>query len=239
MATLRSLLVLFPITLSLASCSGGRLQSDLKQLERNVQDIRGFQAEQTNKIAALEVQVRELNGRLEELEYKQNRRIGTDLDTLRQDLSSIKSRIPPPSIVPAEILETDELRATSMPSEIASVLQPSLTNIREGKFDEAQNRLSEGLILSKATEWEADVLFWLGVANEGRNDSREALRSYVSVNGQFPKHRKAAPALLRQAAIFVKIGDSKTAKVTLKKLMADFPKSAEAAQARERLKDLG
>jgi TolA-binding protein len=44
--------------------------------------------------------------------------------------------------------------------------------------------------------------------------------------------------LARQADVLLKLGDRGLAKDSLKKLMKDYPKTAEAAEAREKLKGI-
>jgi TolA-binding protein len=89
------------------------------------------------------------------------------------------------------------------------------------------------------TEWAPMVLFWKGVAMEGKNNPRGALEFYLAITTQHSKSERAAAALLRQGSVLIRIGDKKTARLVFNKLVADFPKSAEAARARDRLKDLG
>ena len=69
-------------------------------------------------------------------------------------------------------------------------------------------------------------------------DNGKALAAYHEVVTKYPKHQRAALALYRQALVFIRLKDSKTAGLTLRKLIAEFPGSSEAAQAKEKLKDL-
>jgi TolA-binding protein len=223
---------------ALSACANQALEGDLRRVQTNLNDLRGFQAEQTTKIASLETEVRQLSGRLEELEFAQNKRLGSDLTDLKRDLTDLKRRVPPPPIVPAAVLENDERSASRMPPEISPIFSEAFQNLREGRFSDAESHLREALELSRGTEWAADSLFWLGVAQEGGNNNKDALQSYYAVAKEFPKGKKAALALLRQASVLVRLGDSKTARLTLNKLISDFPRTEEAARAKERLKDL-
>lgn len=54
-------------------------------------DMRAFQAEQTESINSIDSQVKLISGRLEELEFSQNKRLGSDLSAIRDDLSSLKN----------------------------------------------------------------------------------------------------------------------------------------------------
>ncbi len=226
------------VLLSVTSCAPADLGDDMRRVQSSLSDVRAFQAEQTTRISSIETELRQLSGRLEELEFSQKKNIGGDLSTLKQDLTDLKKRVPPPPVVPLAALEKDEGAISRMPEEVSSYLSPALQNIREGKFGEAQNLLKDALEISRGTEWAADVLFWTGVSYEGTDDHKDALQAYHGVVTDFPKHKKAALSLLREASVFVKLGDKKMAKVTLNKLIADFPKSEEAQAAKVRLKDL-
>src|ERR1700751_5063499 len=104
---LASSLFLCTGVISLTSCVNTALENDIRRVQSNVTDLRSFQAEQTTKISSLETELRQISGRLEELELARNRKLGTDLSNLPQDLSDLKPRVPPPPIVPAAMLEND------------------------------------------------------------------------------------------------------------------------------------
>jgi TolA-binding protein len=228
----------FAIMSVLTGCSQTQLENDIKRVQASVNDLRSFQAEQTSKLSTLESEVRSLSGRLEELEYAQNKRLGGDLTDLKRDLTELKKRIPPPVIVPAILLENDEANLEALPAELSTLVAESFAALREGKFDVAEERLMNATSIARGSEWNGDVLFWLGVARDGLDKNREALQAYHQLIAEFSRHRKSAPALLRQSSVFVKLGDTKVARLTLNKLIAEFPKSEEAKRAKERLKDL-
>ena len=228
-----------PLVISgLCSCvPSGRMTSDITRVQRDVSDLRSFQAEQTTQISSLQAQVRTLNGRLEELEFSQNKKIGSDLTTLRDDVSRLRRRVPPPPIVPLAALEEDESLAGSLPGEVASVFNDALGKIREGQFRDALALLQQVQDMSANNESYANILFWIGVANEGLGDNRSALKAFYAISSNYPRHPRAALTLLREASVFTRLGDSSSARLTYQKLISEFPKSPEAATARERLKE--
>ncbi len=225
-------LILFT-SLLLTSCVNNR---QLDKLQTSLDDLRGLQAEQTTEIANLREESRELRGRLEELEHTQDQRLGKDLTSLRDDLSTLKRRVPPPPIVPVAALDADEARIPSLPSDMSQPFSEGLLKIREGDFPGAVPILQAALDSSYGPETAGYVLFWLGVANDGLKDNKAALQAYNELVSKYPKHPRAASGLLRQSAVFARLGDKSLATLTLKKLVADFPKSAEAVEAKEKLK---
>lgn len=228
-----------PLVVALATgCSTQDLKQDIRKLERSLSDLRSYQNEQTDTINSLDSQVKQLSGRLEELEFSQNKRIGTDLSALRDDLSSLKRRVPPPSIVPASDLEVDEVWGNSLPGETARLFADALQRLREGKFDDAIPMLQNVVEQLEGTDKAGGALYWQGVAYDGAMDDRGALRSYAEVVSRYPKSTRAPSSLLRQADVLLRLGDKKAAKLTLDKLTADYPRSPEFAKAKERIREL-
>jgi TolA-binding protein len=198
--------------------------------------VRSYQAAQTETINSLDSQVRQLSGRVEELEFSQNKRLGSDLSALKEDLSSLRRRVPPPAVVPADALEADEAWARGLPGDSSQLVVDALASLRDGKYSDAITFLrnaEEGLAGSDKV---GVVLFWQGVAFDGMGEDKEALRSYFQVASRTPKSPRAPLSLLRQAAVFSRLGDKKAAKDSLKKLVDDYPRSAEAVEARTKLK---
>lgn len=220
-----------------ADNSATRIQLD--RLTANINDVRNLQATQTTQIATLEGQLRQMLGRLEELEHAQNNNLTGELSALKSDLSNLQRRVPPPPIVPAQALDEDEAAVVSLPPDIAPLMNEAYANIRLGKFQEAILRLREANNISYGKDALATIQFWLGVALDGVGENRDALAAYHEVVTRYPKHPRVPLALLRQGSVLVRLGDPKTAGLTFKKLIADFPKSTEAQRAKERLKDLG
>jgi len=232
---MRRLLLVCVLSLS-TGCSVYDLGKKVSRLERSVADLRAVQAEQTESINSLDSQIKLLSGRLEELEFAQSRRLGTDLSALKEDLSQLRKRIPPPSGVPTAELEADELWAKDLSEETGRIFLDALAFLREGKFADALPLLENAVEQTQSNGKSGAVLFWQGVAYDGLLDNKGALRSYAEVVGRYPKSHRAPASLLRQADVFVRLGDKKTAQLTLKKLVDDYPKAPEAVEAKDKIK---
>jgi len=219
-------------------CTDTVTLSRIQRLEQSVADLRGFQAEQTTQIAELQSTIRSTSGKVEELDYNQTQRLGGALSDLKRDLSVIRRKLPPPAIVPQAALESDENLSAQIATDIGSKLSEGLLRIREGKFAESLLVLQDGADLAVGSDQQAYFVFWKGLANEGLGDNKQAIASYNELATNFPKHSRNPLALLRQASIFIRIGDARIGKLTLQKLISDFPKSIEATQAKLKLKDM-
>lgn len=220
---------------------GSQVRPEVDKIRRAVDDLRSTQADQGARLDSIQSEMRELAGRLEELEHSTDTKIGGDLSAIKRDVGNLSKRVPPPAIVPASALEMDEGITDDMPAEIGTPFAEALQKLREGNFDQALPLLQEAFDRAYASDsqFSPQVLFWSGVAHDGVGDHKNALKAYHEFLTRFGKNPRAPLALLRQASVFVRLGDTKIAKVTLKKLIADFPKSSEAFQAKDKLKSLG
>lgn len=215
-----------------SGCAGARLD----RVEKLVDDVRTAQNEQSAQLESVTTEVAELRARLEELEFSQKKRIGTEVDSIKDQLSSLKRRVPPPASVPAEKLDDDEQLALAISGDIGERMGRGLQFVREGNFAEAVPELQSALDGSVGKQHSANILFWLGVSYDGLADNRNALLAYGQIVSMYPKHPIVPSAMLRQARLFEKAGDNKAASIVLKKLVADYPKSSEAIEAKDRLK---
>jgi TolA-binding protein len=219
----------------LTSCTA-QLREDVDRLDASLSDLRSSFAETQTQLSMLQGEIRSLKGKTEEIEYSQNQKIGTEVDSLRSALSSLKRRVPPPSIVPSGALDDDENIISSFPPELASRFSSSLQMIREGNFADAIPALQSVLDASSGQSNAAYLLFWLGVCYDGLQDNRNALLAYNQVTSVYTGHPRVPLSLLRQASVFGRLGDSNAQSLTLKKLINEFPKTQEAQFAKQKLR---
>ncbi|MBS1127144.1 MAG: ybgF, partial [Nitrospirae bacterium] len=62
--------------------------------------------------------------------------------------------------------------------------------------------------------------------------------AYESLLKKYPDSKKTGSALLKQAFSFIEIGDAKTGKIILNKLIEKYPDSKDAELARKKLSAL-
>lgn len=222
-----------------SGCSAYDVGGKVAKLERSLSDLRAMQAEQTESINSLDSQIKLMAGRIEELEFSQGRKLGSDLSALKDDVSALRKRIPPPAGVPIAELEADEAWAEKLADETKRIFLDGLALVREGKYADAAPLFENAAAQVRSEAGPVGpILFWLGVAYDGLSDNKGALRSYAESVGQYPKSHRAPTSLMRQSDVFVRLGDTKTAQLSLKKLIDDYPKAPEALEAKDRLRQL-
>ena len=209
---------------ALSGCVPQAFEQRVKRLESSINDIRSLQSEQTAQVADLQRELRQLTGKTEELEYSTNRKYGTDLESLKQDLSTLKRRVPPPANVPVQPIEEDEVLAERGSF---SYLADALLKLRAGNYTDALPQLQQAQA-TMAADYQPNLLFWMGVTYDGLGEPKNSLTTYNELVQKYPQSRRAPLALIRQAAVFEKFGDGKASQATIQKLIADYPDSPEA-----------
>ena len=223
--------------LSACGPSTSKLQLDIEQLQTEISALRGLQAEQTAQAAVVQQDLRQLVGRLDEMEHQQRAQLGTGLRDVQRDLSRLTARVPPPPIVPNEELSTDETLVSKLDPSLGERFNKGLQHLRLGEFTEALPLLEESAELSYGSENWPTMQFWVGITKEGMGNTRGALEDFHKLVEANPQHPRSRLALLRQASILIRMSDSATAKIILQKIVTDYPGTTESAKAKERLKD--
>jgi tol-pal system protein YbgF len=83
-----------------------------------------------------------------------------------------------------------------------------------------------------------NALYWLGECHYSQDRYDEAVLTVQAVTGQYPKHPKAAAALLKTAYSYERLGDKQNARFYLGVLLEDYPQSDPAPLAEDALNRL-
>lgn len=84
-----------------------------------------------------------------------------------------------------------------------------------------------------------NALYWIGESHYVEKDYPQAILSFKEVTRRYPKHHKAAAALLKIGMSYAMLGEKDNASLYLRALLQDFPKSEPAPAARKKLAELG
>lgn len=225
-----SLVVVMVVVLCGCSASDSRYRQDLARVERSLQDLRALQAEQSAQITAIEGSLHTLQGRYEVASRD------AAVPGVMGGASNLSQALHP--LVPADLLAEDEALAETIPGEAGRLLRNALVKVREGSFAEAIPIVEQAISLSFGTQLLPRLFFWKGVCFDGLGDLKGALASYNDLISGFPENALVPATLLRQASLFVRLRDSQLAKLTLQKLIAEYPSSPAAAEAREKIRKL-
>jgi tol-pal system protein YbgF len=244
----------------------GQIEKQNAQIRKYSQNSETKEKKLRNQSAGLRVQldalreeIQIINGKLEEIEFLigREKKTGEDTDKLRktqvdhlqESTKTLDNRL-------ALIEQYLDLGTTAA---IASGTKPAgerPKSIRDEKltanelyqmakqaFDKAEYDAArdgfEELIKRYPKSKNADnAQFWIGEIYYREKWYKKAIVEYQKVIENYPKGNKIKSALLKQGYAFTNIGDKSNARHILNELIRKYPKSNEAAIARQKLKQI-
>jgi tol-pal system protein YbgF len=119
-----------------------------------------------------------------------------------------------------------------------ALYQKGLETFRNGDMPKAREQFSRFLELYPNHDLTANARYWLGETYFGEKKYDQAILEFQEVIKKFPGKEKVPAAMLKQALAFKELGDVKSARYVLKKLIEDFPLADEVKPAKEKLKEM-
>ncbi len=221
---------------------------------------------QTDRIVELERMITELNQRVEKVEFiylekrdrivaeKQSATIEAPMvaqlaspeENLQQSVTTespyLNTKIAnrTSAIVPLAVMEED--RASLSTLDVNSIesknFEFAFAHLEQNQFANAWRALEELTGVSLNSSWQAKLIFWKAICFEAMHEEKKAVSLYNELQANFHKEERAPLALLRQASLFLRLNEKDLSKLTLQKLVKDYPRSKEALQAQSRLKEM-
>ncbi|BBD07220.1 tol-pal system protein YbgF [Desulfovibrio ferrophilus] len=114
----------------------------------------------------------------------------------------------------------------------------ALKLILAGKTESGRNGMEAFLKSNPKSTLAPNAHYWLGESWYHQKRYAESIVAFKQVHQQYPKHDKAAAALLKIGYAYAALGDRDNARFYLEVLTQDYPKSEPASLARNRLKKL-
>lgn len=262
-ALIRALLLVFVFLFS--SCVATK--RDISAINRQIQiinnqiykldGIRENQADIGAEMESVKAEMQRLSGKLEENRYiMENKR--TDpakwdarLAALEKKMDSLYRQL---DLKP----QTEALEQPAAPGTGTNQTAISGVSERETRPDRPENTLyDETLALYREGRYEEALLgfknfvqrfpqsdladnaqFWIGECYMSMNQYEQAIHAFHEVEIRYPKGNKVPNAMLKQAMAFLKVKDAIAAKIVLKKLIKNYPDSAEGRIAAAKLETL-
>lgn len=204
-------------------------------LEGRLNGMARQQADLQAALDALRVDLQSSNGRMEDLAH-QNQALGEELKVIRNELdlkvSALEEKVaklaaappPPPASVPAPADSPEDLYGKGL-----ELIQ------KQGDYAKGQEVLRQFLNRYPQNQLAVNAQYWIGEAFYGEKQYENAILQFQDVIQNHPDHPKAPAALLKQGLAFHAMGDLKNARIILQKVIDSYPKSEEAAKAKDRL----
>ncbi len=129
--------------------------------------------------------------------------------------------------------------APAVPATGKGLYDQGMTLVRAEKSEEGRKLLGEFLETDPGSALVPNAIYWIGESRFIDKDYAQAILTFKDVTRRFPKHHKAAAALLKLAMCYQQLGEKDNATLYLRALLRDHPKSEPAPAARKMLAELG
>ena len=196
------------------------IQDQLQPLRRSMLDL-------NSQIDALRGELAKLRGANEQLA----RELADTQRKLTDQSQSVEARLKP--LEPQKVsLDGREFQVS--PDE-RNQYEAAIGLVRRGEFADAVAALNAFLKRYPVSGYTDSVRFWLGNAQYGKRDYRDAIatfRAFISGNADHPR---AGEALLALAHCQIELKDNKAARRSLEELIKAYPGTEAAQAAKERL----
>jgi tol-pal system protein YbgF len=111
-------------------------------------------------------------------------------------------------------------------------------DLSRGNYDLAKGGFEEYLRLYADTELADNAQYWLGEVEYVQGNFEAAISEFRQVESKYPQGNKVPAALFKAGLCQLQLKEKREARVTFRDLIQRYPAAPEAAQARDRLKDL-
>jgi tol-pal system protein YbgF len=115
----------------------------------------------------------------------------------------------------------------------------ALRDYNGGNNDLATQEFSDYIKFYPNTDLAGNCYFYMGEIQFKQGNYQQAAQSYDQVLQNFPSGNKAASAELKKGFALIELGKQDDGTTELKHLIQRYPHSAEAVQARDRLRKMG
>ena len=225
-----------------------QLNEEVRQLQKNQADASAVDDQLTTLLTAIEAKLDEYNSRMSQL----SERLDATESALTERMNSMTDQMGETKEEPAATPElpmqespsapegeTPPDEAASVDSEAARMYHQPYTMYVNGDFEGAIAGFQKYLEHYSDSELSDIAQFWIAESFFSLGEYETALKEYDTMINKYPKSDKIADAFLSKADTFLKLDRQIEAISHLKYVINQFPDSATAQKAAEKLKTLG
>jgi len=228
---------------------------DDDEARKAILDLRAKQTQAEQQRSELAASIKQLNDQLQTLQRSmlelnnQNELLRSEIARLRgqdeqmlRDLSEVQRKQKDVAQGVEERMRKFEPQQVSVDGKEFSVepeekrlYDEAMAAMRNAEYDRAAPALASFLKRYPASGYADSARYWLGNAQYGQRQYKDAIATFRAFVNAAPDHLRAPEALLALANCQAELKDNKSAKRTLEELIKQYPKSEAAQAGRERL----
>ncbi len=238
-----------------------RNQQMIKDLDAKVEGLRRPTANLTSEVAALRQELARTRGQVEETSHRMGsmpkpedlaaqmeRQSSESQEELEKRLKRLEGYLglkegqqppaAPPAPAPGKPAPAPAPAAKSAAMGDKELYELGQRLYKQNSFDAARDRFAEVVDKFAKSSLADSAQFWVGECHYAQKKYEEAILAYNQVIKRWPKSQKAPAALLKQAMAFQALGDKRTAKIVLGKLLKEYPQASQVKTAKDMLAKL-
>ncbi|MCC6347415.1 MAG: tol-pal system protein YbgF [Nitrospirales bacterium] len=208
----------------------GRFDESKYFMDKSMKDLLSERELQQARMAALEGEIRDMKAKL------------TRLTEQGETAAAAKAREATPAQEPAPDAalpqQTPKKETEAAPNDPQRIYDDAQIDMKEKHYPEARHKFERFIKEFPKHTLTPNASFWVGESYYGEKKFEDAILAYESFLKRYPDHEKAKGAMLKQAYSFVELGDRKTGKVILERLIEKYPQSAEAELAERKIAEI-
>ncbi len=234
--------------------TAGSLEQRLQRLERLLENQTLIDL--MTRIDSLQNEVQQMLGQMEEQVYgmeqlkKRQRDLYLDIDRRLRDLEAVRASLSMAPTIPSvggpggampetAIDGTASASHTNAGSqEERAAYERAFNLLKEGRYDLAVAAFRTFVQTYPQGPFVDNAQYWLGEANYVQRNFAVALSEFDKVVKNHPNSPKRADALLKMGYTFQELGQDDNARMSLSKVVMNYPNTTAARLAQKRLQDL-
>jgi tol-pal system protein YbgF len=227
---------------SVRSETGEKMTTTLKGYQDDLDTIRKQQADLQANLDSAKVDLQVMTGKIDETAL-QAKKPADDLGLLKEDLERRLTAVEERMIkLEKGVEELQKKAAEPPPAPVAktpeTLYQQAMDSFKAGKFAEARDQFTAFQEKYPSHELVSNARYWIGETYYSEKKYEQSILEFQDLIKKYPGKPKVPAAMLKQGMAFFAIGDDKSAKYVLKKVIEEYPLADEAKTAAEKLKGL-
>lgn len=207
-----------------------QLQAQQQSQQAQVQQVR-------NSLLDLSSQIDQLKGEIAQLRGQQDtatQQLDTALAKMQASQKDLSQRLAPLEPVPVQI---GGKTYNVQPAEKAAFEQ-ALASFRGGQFATSTTQFQAFIAQYPSSPYVGEAKYWLGNSLYGQQRYRDAVNAFQDLIQSQPDAQRVPEAMLGLASCQLELREVKSARLTLERLIKNYPQSEAAAAAHDRLSKL-
>lgn len=218
------------------------MDKTLKAYQNEIELLRKGTADLQVSLDSAKVDMQVLAGKVDDATL-QAKKPADDISLLKEDLdrrlTALEARVG--NIEKnSEDQQKKTTEAAAKQSELSPDLlyQQGLDSSKGGNTQRARELLTKFVEQHPNHELAANAHYWIGETYYTEKIYDQAILEFEKVIKNYPGKEKVPAAMFKQALAFKGLGDKKSARYVLGKLIENFPRSSEAGMAKAKLKEM-